>query len=192
MLQFSVGRAVRVSVPSPDIGESGARARLASRTPSVATSCGNRDRATNTIISYGALVPYNQTRMDVCFPGRAKQGETDTSSGICLDGKSLAFRAKLDSESAESSPQHCASLSLLRASPGCPSMATRQTHAFDPRTASRRPGKQMPSAHPPPPSAAPNPPSPIAWAPIDQVADEDHRTGGMAPGAAGLAVAEMR
>jgi hypothetical protein len=42
---FSVGRAVRVSIPSPDIGESGARARLAFRISveaahrSVATSC---------------------------------------------------------------------------------------------------------------------------------------------------------
>jgi hypothetical protein len=34
--------------------------------------------------------------------GREKQGETYTSSGICHDGKSPAFRAKQDRESAES------------------------------------------------------------------------------------------
>jgi hypothetical protein len=31
---------------------------------------------------------------DVCFPGREKQGETYTSSGICQDGKSPAFCAR--------------------------------------------------------------------------------------------------
>jgi hypothetical protein len=38
----------------------------------------------------------------LCFPGRTKQGETDTSSGICHDGKSPAFCALHDSKSAES------------------------------------------------------------------------------------------
>jgi hypothetical protein len=36
-------------------------------------------------------------------------------------------------------PQHCGVLSMLRASPGWPSVATRRTHAFDPGMDLRRP-----------------------------------------------------
>jgi hypothetical protein len=40
-------------------------------------------------------------------------------------------------------PQHCAALSVLRASPGRPSLAARRTHAFDPGTDSRRSEKWL-------------------------------------------------
>jgi hypothetical protein len=39
-----------------------------------------------------------QNWSDVCFPDRAKQGETYTSRGICQDGKSRAFCAQQESE----------------------------------------------------------------------------------------------
>jgi hypothetical protein len=69
-----------------------------------------------------------------CWTERAKQGETYTLSGIC-HGKSPAFCAKQESESAESFARNIALRFLLRASPGCPSLATRRSHAFDPGTA---------------------------------------------------------
>jgi hypothetical protein len=54
---------------------------------------------------------------DVCFPERAKQGETYTSSGICHDGKSPAFCALQDRKSAESSPGAVAQRIIRRYAP---------------------------------------------------------------------------
>jgi hypothetical protein len=59
---------------------------------------------------------------DVCFPGRAKQGETYTSSGIYGDGKSLAERFAATLRFAIHAPRK----------PGVAFPATRRTHAFDP------------------------------------------------------------
>jgi hypothetical protein len=40
-----------------------------------------------------AECPRTPRHAAVCFPERAKQGETHTPNGICRDGKPLAFRA---------------------------------------------------------------------------------------------------
>jgi hypothetical protein len=56
---------------------------------------------------------------DVCFPERQKQGETYTSSGIFNGLKITGFPRDAGSQKrGKFYPQHCAVLSMLRASPG--------------------------------------------------------------------------
>jgi hypothetical protein len=67
--------------------------------------------------------------------GVKNMGETYTSSGICHDGKSPAFWAKHDSESAERFARSIALRNPCSAQArGIRSLYTRRTHAFDPRT----------------------------------------------------------
>jgi hypothetical protein len=107
-----------------------------------------------------------------CCPGRTKQGETYTSSGICNGLQITGFpREAGQRDRGKSLSQHCAVLSMRRASPGWPlsyailaalkprayirirpcdlyvaPLVTRQTHAFDPRTDLQRAGKQIRSS----------------------------------------------
>jgi hypothetical protein len=86
---------------------------------------------------------------DVCFPDRAKQGSSHATSGVChgLANHRLSARCTI-ARAQKVSPGALRCASMLRASPGCPSSATRQTHAFDPRKDLRRSGQQMRSTHP--------------------------------------------
>lgn len=80
----------------------------------------------------------------VCFPGRAKQGSSHATSGVCHGLANYRLSARCTIAKAQKvRPQYCAVLSLLRASPGQPSLVTRRTHAFDPWTDLQRPGKQV-------------------------------------------------
>jgi hypothetical protein len=80
--------------------------------------------------------------------GRPKQGETYTSSGICNGLQIAGFpRGAGWRERGKFLPQHCAALSMLRASPGRTFLYARQTHAFDPGTDLQRREKQV-TIHP--------------------------------------------
>jgi hypothetical protein len=76
----------------------------------------------------------------------AMQGElhaTNAGAGMCRLDRSEARCRSVAAKAQKVRPQHCAAQSMLRASPGCPSLVTRRTHALDPWTDSQRPGKQM-------------------------------------------------
>jgi hypothetical protein len=65
-------------------------------------------------------------------------------AGFATDWKITGFLRDAGSQKRRKFlPPHCAVLSVLRASPGWPSWATRRTHAFDPWTDSRRSEKWL-------------------------------------------------
>jgi len=65
-------------------------------------------------------------------------------AGFAMDWQTTGFLRDAGSQKRRKFlPKHCAVLSVLRASPGWPSFATRQTHAFDPGTDSRRSEKWL-------------------------------------------------
>ena len=91
----------------------------------------------------GASAPATHSDARFRLPGRAKHG-----LGACAErglprmaNHRLSARCRI-AKAQKVCPQHCALLSVLRASPGWPSMATRRTHAFDPGTGLRRPERR--------------------------------------------------
>jgi ORF6N domain len=78
------------------------------------------------------------------FRSVKNMGSSHATSEVCHGWQTTGFlRDAGPQKRRKFCPQHCAVLSLLRASPGWPYMASRRTHAFDPWTDLQRSGQQV-------------------------------------------------